>query len=534
MYQIALTFGVVTYLVFILGLLGKLTKNWLLLSLLIWFFCLAKETISHLPSWKKWLRKKKSWLVWFALGLFFCQIGLNVLNLLTPEIAFDALWYHLTLPKLYLQEKKLDFFTGGLLYYSAMPQAMEMLYLLGLEFGGQVLARSFHFLFGILSSLVVYQLGRKFVKSNWALLGGFIFYSQLVVAWLSSAAYVDLTRTFLEILGFLAILQWFEKRETKWLIKSGIILGLAVIIKLLSLMSVLVLFSLICFYSGRKIKDSLIFLSSVLITSCPWFLYGAIKTGTIFYPFLTAWFWKTQTADLGLWNWLLTRTPLSLIKSFGQTSFSSGDILTPLFLISLPWLILRSRLLLKDSKKLFLLIYFSLNFLVWFFIPLNYNRFLLPYTPFWIILILIVFEKEKINIQKIFLGSVLVIALIHLGTRGILSQRSLNFLIQRQSLENFLEQNLPENSGTLIDRTGFLKENVNFGEKVLIINSHNLFYVPVAFDHYSWAQADVKYKYLVVQNQELPKKWENLPLIHQDKQTALKIYLFEQTLEDFK
>ena len=67
--------------------------------------------------------------------LIFILCLVNLVGALGPETAFDALWYHITLPKIYLQHKELLFIPGGLLYYSAMPQLGEMLYVGGVSDG---------------------------------------------------------------------------------------------------------------------------------------------------------------------------------------------------------------------------------------------------------------------------------------------------------------------------------------------------------------------------------------------------------------
>jgi len=58
--------------------------------------------------------------------LIVLQAFVNIIGVFGPELAFDALWYHLTLPKLYLVHHSIFFIPGGLLYYSGMPKIAEM------------------------------------------------------------------------------------------------------------------------------------------------------------------------------------------------------------------------------------------------------------------------------------------------------------------------------------------------------------------------------------------------------------------------
>jgi len=532
MYFLALILGITSYLVFLLGVVGKLSLPWLTLPLLIFSLTLvwqvAGVTKQILPVGKE-VYQKWPWLARFGLGLFLAMVIVNLLGLLAPEISFDALWYHLTLPKLYLHEGHLQFFKGGLLYYSAMPQTMEMIYLLGLAFSGQLLARFFHFMFGLLTAVAVFNLAKRFLKLPWALLASFIFYTQLVIGWLSAAAYVDLTRTFLEVVALTSALIWLEKRKSGWLALCGAIIGIASSVKLISLASALVLFILILAYSQHKIKDILIFTGELLIAIGPWLAYGYKKTGILLYPFLTNWFWQTQTAGLGIKAWFLSRTPIALASAIIKTAFTKEDILSPIYLISLP-LWIKIFPLLNQKKIRFLWQYILLTGLIWFLTPLNYNRFLLPYTPAIIILMLRLIQIQKREIKITFISASLFIALVHLGIRGMSNGRVIEFLAQPQATQAYLQQYLPAKLGNFGQAADFLVNQVGEKEKVLVVGSHNLFYFPVNFDHESWAEPGIKYKYILTQGKDLPKGFGNLPIAFVDPDAKIVIYDFDQTL----
>ena len=70
-----------------------------------------------------------------------------------------------------------------------------------------------------------------------ALIGCLIFYSQLTVGWLSTTAYVDLVRTFFEILALDYFLKWAGNKKLPLLIKSSVLVGLAISVKLLAFYS---------------------------------------------------------------------------------------------------------------------------------------------------------------------------------------------------------------------------------------------------------------------------------------------------------
>lgn len=130
-------------------------------------------------------------------------------------MAFDALWYHLTLPKLYLLK--------GSFYFVPVS-------------------------FGLLICLSIFKIAKKYLSQELSLLAVVIFYSNLVVAWESITAYIDLSRTFFELLAFWAIIKWRETKISIWLFYSSLIMGLAISTKLLSFGTLAILAILIFFY----------------------------------------------------------------------------------------------------------------------------------------------------------------------------------------------------------------------------------------------------------------------------------------------
>ncbi len=198
MFALAILIGVYAYGIFALGLLGLLNKsNMAVFTLFILLFsflisypkALLMSKINIKGLVKLMLRQKK---ITKAISLMILMLGLiNFIKALTPEISFDALWYHLTLPKLYLVSQRVEFIPGGLLYYSAMPKLTEMIYIAALALGNEILAKIIHFSFGVLGCLALYKISRKYFNHFYSLLAILIFYSNLVVAWQSTVAYVD-------------------------------------------------------------------------------------------------------------------------------------------------------------------------------------------------------------------------------------------------------------------------------------------------------------------------------------------------------
>ena len=210
MFQAAILIGIYSYIIFALGLLGLLYKNTIILVTIIFIVSvfLSRKSlltivlhsmveytskifeINSISKLKKVISKDK--LRSLLTFLLLVQIVINLIGALAPERAFDALWYHLTIPKLYLQSHSIYHIPGGLLYYSDMPKLVEMIYTAALAFGSEITAKMIHYFFGVLSLITIFLLGKKYLSQKTALISVLIFYSNPVVSWQSTTAFVDL------------------------------------------------------------------------------------------------------------------------------------------------------------------------------------------------------------------------------------------------------------------------------------------------------------------------------------------------------
>ena len=161
MFTLALLIGIYSYSIYFLGLIGILyspliiiwTIAFILGSTYYYRFSINQSLKNlSLPKFKK----KDSFIILLVIILA-VQIVVNLIGALGPELSFDALWYHLTLPKLYLSHHTIMHIPGGLLYYSDMPKLIEMIYTGALSFGMPILPKVIHLFFGILTVVVLYK-----------------------------------------------------------------------------------------------------------------------------------------------------------------------------------------------------------------------------------------------------------------------------------------------------------------------------------------------------------------------------------------
>ena len=135
MFALAILIGIYSYLILGLGLWGVLYKNYVILATLTFVFSASyfyknKLKMNLLQCFKtlKQIQEinikaiKCNLLSVILIFILILQGAVNLVGALGPELGFDALWYHLTLPKIYLENHSINFLPGGLFYYSAMPK----------------------------------------------------------------------------------------------------------------------------------------------------------------------------------------------------------------------------------------------------------------------------------------------------------------------------------------------------------------------------------------------------------------------------
>lgn len=425
---------------------------------------------------------------------------INLLGAFMPELGFDALWYHLTLPKLWLFKHQW-YFPGGLLYYSAMPRLMETIFIPLVKISGYIGPKILMFLFGLGTSYLIFRLINKFTHSNfWSLIGASLFYATWLVSWQSSSAYVDLGRTFFETSALYLLInppRRFDK--TRSLIFAGILLGLAVGTKWLALGSV-VIYSLLF---------SPALLGIALAAASPWFIIAYHFTGSPIFPLGEPFMTFTQLSqvdpDFHSPLQMLTRiftSPYILSKPY-------DDFLSPLLGIILLFSLLALSFRNKKIKKISLL---SLLGLIYFLItPPPSSRYFLPYLPSLVISGTYVASHLKPHFARIFVIGALFSALLILSLR-IYSFTKYMPLFAHRDVNKFLASQSHRLPDTFIDTDNFVRENLSKSDKILIDRLHNLYYFPYDFDHTSWSFPNQKYDYLVTRDED-PRSIDGI-LIH--------------------
>lgn len=513
MFMLALLIGIYSYVVFFLGILGLLYKSVIIFItgcyIIGILFSLRNRFNPHgfknkiINYFNKTPKIEK-----ILLLIIFFQASINLLGVLGSEFGFDALWYHLTLPKIYLINHAIDYIPGGLLYYSTMPKLGEMLYIFGLSLGNDIFPKLIHFSFGILSLIALYKLSRKFLSSKLSLLACVIFYSNLVVGWMSITAYIDLARTFFEIMVLWGFLNWLEEKKVKWLVISAIMLGLTISTKLLAIGSLIIFTVLMLniYFQSRKINLRFIiaYWAIALFIPLPWFIFSFIHTGNPFYPFFTNIY--PVKFNLNLTN------PLSL-----------SDPISPLYVVLIPLAVIFYR---KFNPMLrVLLLYSVLAIIIWYITPqTGGGRFILPYLPVLSILSVAVIGMMRQRIRNIFIILIIFLALFSIFYRFAANLKYIPVILGKETKAHFLSNHLNFSFGDFYDVDGYFAKTIKSQDKVLLYGFHNLYYVNFPFIDSSYVKKGDTFNYIAVSGNNLPDRFKMWNLIYLNSKTNVRLY----------
>jgi 4-amino-4-deoxy-L-arabinose transferase-like glycosyltransferase len=317
---------------------------------------------------------------------------------LAPEVEYDALWYHLWLPKLWLEQ-------GGLVdlvheYITLYPSVWDLAFAGGLATGGPVAAKLLHFVCFPLVLLLVHRLVRTLFPdvSPWPAVG--LTATIPLVLWEATTAYVDLALALHAGVVLLALIRWAKEGTTAWLNLAGILLGVALGVKHLALFVALLAGCAVVIIgfrrgegAGAALRPAVRLAVLSLLPALFWYVRSWLASGNPFFPDLYAVFgaapperWNDATeAGLGLFKEQFgrARTPANLLTlpvDLVLHGARYGGALGPLVLLGLPL-----ALLLKNRWEAAGLTAALAGYVMLWASPVSsfQARFLLPVIPLW-------------------------------------------------------------------------------------------------------------------------------------------------------
>ena len=232
-------------------------------------------------------------------AILFIALGMLIFSIIVlssvPPTAKDELVHHLAVPKLYLEH-------GGIyeipfMEYAYYPMNLDLLYMIPLYFGNDIVPKFIHFAFALLTAWLIFYYLKRRVDWMYALFGAVFFLSIPIIIKLSITAYIDLGEIFFSFAALVLILEWMRSDfRLKYLIWAGIMCGLALGTKYNGLVTLVILALFVPFaYAGHHVKKTswfvcplcygIIFLLISLIVFSPWMIRNYQWKGNPIYPF---------------------------------------------------------------------------------------------------------------------------------------------------------------------------------------------------------------------------------------------------------
>jgi len=264
---------------------------------------------------------------------------------------YDSLVYHLSAPARYLTDGRISELAYD--HHSYFPFLTEMLFALGLQWSGPVLAKLFHWLMLPLCCGTLIAIGSRHFSRRAGLLAACLFASIPVVQIEATTAYVDLSLSAFVLLAFMCFANWLRSRENIWLAGSGAMCGFALGTKYTGALFFgwLLLWAIATILLDKRrtasvsdrlsFKPIFTFALFALLLGSGWYLRNFFWVGNPVFPFAYEVFggrgWTAQMAkdyslsqqqygfgrgllDILLLPWRLAMTPLNFAQPFWPIS----------------------------------------------------------------------------------------------------------------------------------------------------------------------------------------------------------------------
>ena len=208
-----------------------------------------------------------------------------------PVADSDALTYHFSFPKIFMDAGRLTDIPDNLLSY--FPLSGQMMYMLFLSVGNDITAKLAGYSFGLLSAAMVYFFTARRVNAKMALPAAAIFYTMPVMVNAAGVGQIDTMYLCFSFMGLWALIKAVDSGDRKWFWICAALVATSVTIKINNIMSAFPMAAAYLFYSAsvrkRKISElstdlgvfALIFAALI----CPWLLRNFLLTRHPF-PFL--------------------------------------------------------------------------------------------------------------------------------------------------------------------------------------------------------------------------------------------------------
>ncbi|CEK14089.1 hypothetical protein [Chthonomonas calidirosea] len=299
-YATALGLGIIGYGVFFLGLAGFLYVHFVVAWLLVLAIVGLPGTILQSGELRRWLTTWRpvrtnnfsvdTIVIRFCLlSLGFIAIASAVLAMRPPSaMEWDVLAYHLADPKVFIANHRVAPLPTD--HHSNFPMLMEMLYVIGLLFGGSTLANYFHWMTLLLLVLGIIAACSRHYEAPVGFIAALILATTPLIVWEATTAYVDIAGACYSTLAVLVLLPVLDNRLFaprscfQCCLLAGILMGFNLGIKYLGLIPFGLLGGLLLMRKAL-LRYALLYFIAALLVGSPWYIKNAILLHNPVYPF---------------------------------------------------------------------------------------------------------------------------------------------------------------------------------------------------------------------------------------------------------
>jgi hypothetical protein len=260
------------------------------------------------PSWQRMPR-----LVW-SLPTAVCLLFLAVhfVTSAAPGDDADGYRYHLGFPHLYRH-------AGGLIaipedFYAAFPQAVEMLYVAALQFGGFSVANLLHWNFLVALALGVYATSEQEGATQAGAVAAAAVAAAPVTGTTVAAAGVDYALAAAFWMCFDCLLRWRKQRQSYWLLVAAGLAGLCCGIKYTGVVAVALVLLMAAIPAPRI---ALAALGIAAVPIAPWLVRNWLFYSNPVHPFLSATFPNPHLLPSSEAAWI------AIVRAYEGVAFSS-------------------------------------------------------------------------------------------------------------------------------------------------------------------------------------------------------------------
>jgi len=286
-YLKAIGLGITSYLTLALALAGALVLPFAALMLGVGAVLAWRRIAALGPVIGAVMRPPRSRLSPLLFAV--CVWGFVILvEAVAPEVQYDALSYHLGLPRVWIDAGRLIDVPEQSQSYLYL--ATEMNFTLAMLVAGQVAAKLMSFAYLCLAIGAVYALAARLFSRRAAVVAAGLFAMTPAIAWQGSTTYVDAAVTAYVTLGLLASFEARRDGSDRLAVLAGVLCGLAVASKLTAVIAVAPALLLIV-TSGRRdarLRSAGAFALAAAVAVAPWPILRYLETGNPIFPLLNA------------------------------------------------------------------------------------------------------------------------------------------------------------------------------------------------------------------------------------------------------